>query len=113
LRGRRDAFQPLTHDGQRVFGQEEQHRAATPDGELPQAGGAGSDPDGQRREEKLAYCGASLVTNPFGKIIHSAASDCEELAIVDIDPDEVVAARHRRPYFRDRRPESYMRLTAC
>ena len=46
MRGGRDAFQPLTHHGQRVFGREEQHRSAAPDMELSQAGGAGSDADG-------------------------------------------------------------------
>jgi predicted amidohydrolase len=52
------------------------------------------------------------VTNPFGAIIGRAALEREELAIVDIDPAEVLAARRRRPYFRDRRAETYMRLAA-
>ncbi len=45
LRGSGNAFQALAHHGQRVFGRKEQHRAAAPHRELPQAGGAGSDAD--------------------------------------------------------------------
>jgi len=57
LRGGRDSFQPLTHHGQRVFGRKEQHRSTAPHGELPQAGGAGSDADGdiQRQEAFAAF----------------------------------------------------------
>lgn len=75
-------------------------------------GCAKPDPEAGVSAEKLAACGASLVTNPFGKIVGRAALEREDLAIVDIDPAEVLAARHRRPFFRDRRPETYMRLTA-
>ena len=50
------------------------------------------------------------MTNPFGKVVGRASLECEDLAIVEIDPAEVLAARHRRPYFRDRRPETYERL---
>jgi len=52
LRGRRDAFNPLTHDRQRVFGWEEQDWSAAPDWKLPQAGGAGSDADGDIQSQK-------------------------------------------------------------
>jgi hypothetical protein len=41
-----DAFQPLTHHGQGVFGGEEQHFARASHGELPQASGARSDTGG-------------------------------------------------------------------
>ncbi len=46
LRGRRDALESLAHDGQGVFGGEEQHFAGALDGELAQAGRAGGDADG-------------------------------------------------------------------
>ncbi|HEV2842613.1 MAG TPA: nitrilase-related carbon-nitrogen hydrolase [Chthoniobacterales bacterium] len=63
-------------------------------------------------EETFTACGASLVTNPFGEIVHRAALEHEELAFVDIELTEVRNARQRRPYFRDRRPETYAGLTA-
>jgi N-carbamoylputrescine amidase len=73
-------------------------------------GCAKPDPEAGVTAEKLTSCGASLVTNPFGKVVGRASLECEDLAIVEIDPAEVLAARHRRPYFRDRRPETYERL---
>jgi N-carbamoylputrescine amidase len=73
---------------------------------------AWTNPDAGVPEKKLTACGASLVTNPVGAIIGRAAVGREDLAVVDIDLDEVFRARQRRPFFRDRRPETYMRLTA-
>ncbi|MCI0538890.1 MAG: hypothetical protein L0Z50_27095 [Verrucomicrobiales bacterium] len=75
-------------------------------------GCAGPDSEAEVTAEKLTSCGSSLVTNPIGKIVGRAALESEDLAIVDIDPAEVLAARRRRPYFRDRRPGTYRRLTA-
>ena len=75
-------------------------------------GCAKPDPDGEANEEKLTACGNSLVTNPFGSVIGRAALEREDIAIVEINPAEVLDARHRRPYFRDRRPETYTRLHA-
>jgi len=57
LGGGGDAGQALTHDGQGVFGWEEQHGAGAADGEVAQARGAGGDAHGdiQSQEALTAF----------------------------------------------------------
>jgi hypothetical protein len=58
LSGRSDALQALAHDGQGVFGWEQEHFARAAHGELAQASGPRSDTDGDiQRQEALAAFG--------------------------------------------------------
>jgi N-carbamoylputrescine amidase len=62
--------------------------------------------------DKLAFCGGSFVTDPYGNVVEQAAFEKEDLALITIKPDDILRARRRRPYFRDRRPETYAKLSA-
>lgn len=59
---------------------------------------------------KLEFCGGSFVTGPTGRVIGRAATGQEEVKCIDLPLEEVQIARQRRPFFRDRRPETYQRL---
>lgn len=55
--------------------------------------------------------GRSLIISPFGgEIIAEGSSDAEELVVSEIDLDDVIEARRRLPFWRDRRPELYGEL---
>lgn len=52
--------------------------------------------------------GRSLIVSPLGgDIIAEGSRDGEELVVAAIDLDDVVEARKRLPFWRDRRPEIY------
>jgi predicted amidohydrolase len=56
--------------------------------------------------------GRSLIISPLGgDILAEGAGDREELVVADIDLDDVIEARKRLPFWRDRRPEIYGELT--
>ena len=60
------------------------------------------------REGDSDFFGRSLVTSPFGgPPVAVAQGDGDEALIVTIDLADVLAARTRRPFMRDRRPEFY------
>jgi predicted amidohydrolase len=60
------------------------------------------------RENDSDFFGRSLVASPFGgPPIAVAQGDGDEVLIVTIDLADVLAARTRRPFMRDRRPEFY------
>jgi nitrilase len=56
-------------------------------------------------ENGLAYCGASCLCGPEGRI--AAAGIEPTLLVADLDDDAVRRAEARLPYWRDRRPELY------
>lgn len=57
------------------------------------------------------YFGLSAVYGPDGSVLAQAADDSDGLAIADVNIEEMRAARMKRPFFRDRRPELYGTLT--
>jgi N-carbamoylputrescine amidase len=56
------------------------------------------------------FYGSSVIVNPFGDIVASGDDANEQVVYAEIDLDEVVEARRRLTYFRDRRPEFYKNL---
>lgn len=60
--------------------------------------------------DKLTFCGASFATSPSGEVVARAKEGADDLAVATVSLQEVAAARMRRPFFRDRRPETYSRL---
>jgi predicted amidohydrolase len=59
-------------------------------------------------EDGVAYVGDSIVVSPLGgTILARAKTDGTELVVAEIDLDDVVEARTRMPFPRDRRPEFY------
>ena len=61
-------------------------------------------------EGKLHFYGSSVVVDPSGTLVASGSDTEEQVVYSEIDLDEVVKARRRLTYFRDRRPEFYTNL---
>jgi N-carbamoylputrescine amidase len=59
------------------------------------------------------FYGSSYFADPRGNIVGEFASqDREEIVARDLDLDEIVRARNDWQFYRDRRPESYLRTGA-
>ncbi len=57
------------------------------------------------------FYGSSYVVNPRGEFLVEASEDKDELVTADMDMDMVREVRNTWQFFRDRRPETYGRLT--
>ena len=57
------------------------------------------------------FYGQSYFVNPRGQIEKIASRDKDELIIHDLDMELVRTVRNTWQFFRDRRPETYTRLT--
>jgi beta-ureidopropionase len=59
------------------------------------------------------FYGSSYFVDPRGNYVGDVASqDKEEIVVRDLDLDEIVRTRNDWQFYRDRRPESYVRITA-
>ncbi|MHB1394162.1 MAG: nitrilase-related carbon-nitrogen hydrolase [Clostridia bacterium] len=58
-------------------------------------------------EGELHLFGKSMVCNPFGEVIMQMDYDSDEIAVCEIDLDEVEKCRCGGGYLKDRRPEIY------
>lgn len=57
------------------------------------------------------FYGTSYFVNPLGQIIACASEDKDELLVADFDLDLIEEIRSKWQFFRDRRPETYGKLT--
>lgn len=57
------------------------------------------------------FYGSSYVVNPRGEFLVEASEDKDELVTADMDMEMVREVRNTWQFFRDRRPETYGRLT--
>jgi len=57
------------------------------------------------------FYGSSYVVDPRGEFLVEASEDQDELVVADMDMDKVREVRNTWQFFRDRRPETYARLT--
>jgi N-carbamoylputrescine amidase len=57
------------------------------------------------------FYGASYFVNPRGKIVAQASPDKDELLVSDLNFDDIREVRDLWQFYRDRRPETYGRLT--
>ncbi|TQV77843.1 nitrilase-related carbon-nitrogen hydrolase [Denitrobaculum tricleocarpae] len=57
------------------------------------------------------FYGSSYVVNPRGEFLVEASEDKDELVTADMDMELVREVRNTWQFFRDRRPETYGRLT--
>ena len=62
-------------------------------------------------EGKLEFFGSSFVCDSFGKLIKKASSDKEEILIAEIDLSTNKTTQENWGFLRNRRPETYSRLT--
>ncbi len=60
---------------------------------------------GQEGEWRMS--GKSMVIDPRGRILVQASGTEEQVILAEVDREEVVRARQRFPFFRDRRPDVY------
>lgn len=57
------------------------------------------------------FYGTSYFVNPLGEIIASASEDKDELLVAEFDLDLIEQIRSKWQFFRDRRPETYGKIT--
>lgn len=62
-------------------------------------------------EGGIRFWGQSFVADPFGRVLVRAASDREELLVVDCDLRLIEDIRQNWPFLRDRRTDAYGDLT--
>ncbi|MDP9219469.1 MAG: acyltransferase [Actinomycetota bacterium] len=68
---------------------------------------------GEFGDEAVQFYGSSYFVNPRGNYVGDVGStDKEEIVIRDLDLSEVAAARNDWQFYRDRRPDSYAKITA-
>jgi len=59
----------------------------------------------------IEFWGSSFICDPYGQILAQASIDKEEVIIAEIDLKLLETARRNWPFFRDRRPETYIPIT--
>lgn len=62
-------------------------------------------------EKGTQFWGQSFVSNPYGEIIAKASPDNEEILICEVDLKEIDDFRKIWPFYRDRRLDSYTKIT--
>ncbi len=63
------------------------------------------------KEKGTQFWGQSFVSNPYGEIIAKASPDNEEILICEVDLKEIDDFRKIWPFYRDRRLDSYTKIT--
>jgi predicted amidohydrolase len=63
-------------------------------------------------EGEWTFGGASMVVSPRGEVLARAGREGDETIVVDLDREQVFAARRRFPMLRDRRPDAYGAITS-
>lgn len=63
------------------------------------------------KEKETQFWGQSFVSNPYGEIIAKASPDNEEILICEVDLKEIDDFRKIWPFYRDRRLDSYTKIT--
>ncbi len=59
----------------------------------------------------LEFWGGSFIADPFGQVLAEASHDQEEILLADIDAQRMEDVRRNWPFLRDRRIESYGKIT--
>jgi N-carbamoylputrescine amidase len=59
----------------------------------------------------IEFWGGSFVYDPFGRLLHRASVDQEEVVVVECDPRKSEETRRHWPFLRDRRIDAYGPIT--
>lgn len=59
----------------------------------------------------IEFWGGSFVYDPFGRLLHRASNDKEEVILVPCDPAKAETTRQHWPFLRDRRIDAYSGIT--
>jgi N-carbamoylputrescine amidase len=62
-------------------------------------------------EGGIEFWGHSSVYDPFGRLLHRASADQEEVIVVACDPKQAETTRQHWPFLRDRRIDAYQPIT--
>lgn len=62
-------------------------------------------------EGDLRFWGNSFISNPMGEVLANTGHEKEEVAVVEIDTEDIDGTRTHWPFFRDRRIDFYSDLT--
>ncbi len=60
----------------------------------------------------LEFWGGSFIADPFGRVIAKASHDAEEILIGEVDARVIEDTRRNWPFLRDRRIDSYEKITS-
>ena len=60
----------------------------------------------------LEFWGGSFIADPFGRVIAKASHEKEEILIGEVDPRVIEDTRRNWPFLRDRRIDSYGKITS-
>ncbi len=66
---------------------------------------------GFEQDGRMQFWGGSFVSNPFGRVLHQASHEAEEVPVVEVDLDKTDQYRTHWPFLRDRRIDSYAPIT--
>jgi N-carbamoylputrescine amidase len=66
---------------------------------------------GLEQNGAMKFWGGSFIANPFGRILHQASHDSEEVKVMPLDLDKTDSYRTHWPFLRDRRIDSYQPIT--
>jgi N-carbamoylputrescine amidase len=58
-------------------------------------------------EGNVRFWGGSFISNPFGKILYKASHEKEEVAVTQLNLNEIAFYRMHWPFLRDRRIDTY------
>jgi len=72
--------------------------------------GPEADPRGQT--PGIRFWGSSFICGAQGEILHRAAADADEVAVVELDSGSTEKVRRVWPFLRDRRIDSYQELSS-
>jgi N-carbamoylputrescine amidase len=61
----------------------------------------------EKGDSGLEFWGNSFVADPFGEVVAQAATDREEILVVECDPAKSEDTRRNWPFLRDRRIDAY------
>jgi N-carbamoylputrescine amidase len=62
---------------------------------------------GLEQNGNMKFWGGSFVANPFGRLLHKASHDDEEVFVAELDLEKTDQYRTHWPFLRDRRIDSY------
>lgn len=65
------------------------------------------------REDKLDFCGTSLIADPEGRLLAVASNTDDDVVSAVINRRAVIDTRLTRPIYRDRRPDLYNSISTA
>jgi N-carbamoylputrescine amidase len=74
-------------------------------------GARSQEPEASKYQGGIEFWGGSFVYDPFGRLLHRASNNKEEVIVVECDPKKGEITRQHWPFLRDRRIDAYGDIT--